>query len=150
MRTDLKPGFFISDIGEDVDVDWLFNRLKETYWGGWLTRTQLDVAIGHSFCFSLFREVRPKPATQIGFAMVVSDMATFSSVQHVIIESGYRGQGFGTMLMKHVVEHPCVANTISIISTKDRHSFYRKSGFENTKCMKRNPSRFPYENTKST
>lgn len=140
MKTTLKPGFFVSDATADVDFDWLFNRIKETYWGGWLTRIQFARALERSHCFSLFRELDGKPPTQVGFARVISDGETFSSITDVLIESGYRNQGLGTLLMKHVIAQPYVSKTISVLSTKDQHSWYRKFGYINSvKCQQRNP-----------
>lgn len=135
----MKDEFFISrDVGV-VQHHWLFERLKETYWGKWLSEPQLVGALFESECFSLFRRIEGKPSVQIGFARAVTDKCTFSSVMDVYIETGYRNKGLGTMLMNAVMKDPAIAKTICVISTKDAHRFYRKFGFTNVSAMKHDP-----------
>lgn len=135
-----QAGFVISESFDDLDLDWVVSRIQSSYWGERLTRGKIVASCEGSLCFSLYRTIDDRRRTQVGFARVVSDGQTFSSVMDVFVEAGYRNKGLGTMLMRHVIEHPAVKDTVCVIGTKDRATFYRKLGFAPIKAMQRDPS----------
>ena len=121
--------YFVSTDDKLLDLEWIVERLtRHTYWGAWLTGPQLKRAFENSVCFGLYL-VTTEGRKQVGFARVVSDLSTFSSVMDVFIEETLRHKGLGTLLMEHVVAHPSVRGTICIMSTKDAAQFYERFGF---------------------
>lgn len=137
------PVISISNDKWRLDLPWVCKSLKESYWGGHLSDSQIITAIANSLCFGVY-EIIPNAfkAKQIGFARVVTDHACFSSVTDVIIDEAYRGRGYGTTLMQAVVAHPSVAGTISILASRDARALYAKVGYSPTNfVMQRNPTR---------
>ena len=132
----------------DLDRQWVIDSLMQAYWAkDHLTPEKIGEAICSSLCFGLYKEKWSIEHgcnvidCQIGFARVVTDGAVFSSVMDVWIDPDERGKGHGTRLMKEVLAHPSVKNTICIISTRDAFDFYARLGFELcTGTMKRNPT----------
>lgn len=128
----------------DKDIAWVVSRLLKAPWGHWLSPERIAEACARSMCFGLFRVGDRK---LVGFARVVSDGVTFSSVMDFYIEEGYRGQGLGTLLMQHVVSHPAVCRTVSILSARTALDpakvtrFYRKFGYIGTPAMMRDPDK---------
>ena len=53
---------------------------NDSYWAQTRTREQTDIAIANSICFGLYHGER-----QVGFARVVSDLATFAYVGDVYV-----------------------------------------------------------------
>jgi GNAT superfamily N-acetyltransferase len=73
---------------------------------------------------------------QIGFARVVSDLATFAYVGDVFVLKEFRGQGLSKWLMETIVEHPDLQGLRRwLLATKDAHGLYAQYGFA--------PLRFP-------
>ncbi len=121
-----------------LDFPWLCRTLRATYWGARWTDERIRQAVANSLTFGAY--IAPGHQ-QIGFARVVTDRATFSSVMDVVVEPQFRRQGVGTALMKAVVAHPCVSGTICVLDTRDCDAFYAPFGFVRDKMvMKRNPA----------
>ncbi len=110
----------------DIDHEWLFRTLKESYWGWFYSREKILVACRNSLCFSAYVE---NPRRHIGFARVITDGAITSTINDVIVDERWRGLLVGTRLMQHVIAHPLVAPTICVLKTRDAHGFYTKFGF---------------------
>lgn len=121
----MPPEFQISTDKTRLDLPWVCIELRHQYWGGWLNDEQIRSAIAYSLCFGLYHNT-----TQVGFARVVTDSHIFSSVMDVVITQPLRRRGLGTMLMQAVVEHPSVANTISILNSRDMFPFYTRFGYK--------------------
>jgi ribosomal protein S18 acetylase RimI-like enzyme len=132
-----QAGFVISESTDDLDLDWVVNRIQSSHWGARLSPERIIASCRSSLCFSLHRTVDPRRHTQIGFARVVSDGQTFSSLMDVFIESGYRNRGLGSMLVRHVLDHPAVKGTVCILATRDKQNWYRKFGFTSIKAMQK-------------
>lgn len=58
-------------------------------------------AIRNSLCFGVF-----DGATQVAFARVVTDRATYAYLCDVFVLEAYRGRGVGTRMMEAVLAHP--------------------------------------------
>ncbi len=121
-----------------LDFPWLCRTLRATYWGAGWTDGRIRQAVEHSLIFGAYLQPDHQ---QIGFARVVTDRATFSSVMDVVVDPQHRRQGVGTALMKAVVAHPCVSGTVCVLDTRDMDPFYERFGFARKKTvMMRNPA----------
>jgi GNAT superfamily N-acetyltransferase len=67
---------------------------------------------------------------QVGFARVVTDLATFAYVADVFVVDAYRGQGLSKWLMECILDHPDLRDVRRWhLVTRDAHQLYAKFGF---------------------
>jgi GNAT superfamily N-acetyltransferase len=95
---------------------------------GWAKGIPLETllrGIEHSICFGGFLG-----ATQVAFARVISDCATFANLVDVFVLPAYRGLGYGKALMTAIVEHPQLQGLRRFtLATADAHGLYAQFGF---------------------
>lgn len=133
---DTNRSFTVSTDKWRLNLPWVVNQIKWSYWGSWLEEGQILAAIENSTCFGLYMDDLidsgeiVATGRQVGFCRVVGDGHIFSSIMDVVIEEELRCQGLGTILMKEVVKHPSVAKTINILSTRDALGFYENHGWQ--------------------
>ena len=122
----VKDRFTIETDKSRLDVDAIQSFLEnDSYWAKTRTREQTEVAIANSICFGLYHGER-----QIGFARVVSDLATFAYVGDVYVLDEFRGQGLSKWLMETIIAHPDLQGLRRwILATFDAHGLYEKYGF---------------------
>lgn len=99
--------FMISTDKSLLDFDIIHGFIsEESYWGLGRSREVMEKAMNNStYCFGVYHESN-SVRTQIGFARVISDLATFGYIADVFILPHYRGKGIGKWLIKTVVNHP--------------------------------------------
>lgn len=121
----LEQGFWLTSDNDKMDVDAVHQFLSATYWSPAIPHDTVRRAIQGSLCFGLFHG-----DSQIGFARVVTDRATFAYLCDVYVLEAYRGKGLGEWLMKFVLEHPGLQGLrrFSLV-TRDAHGLYAKLGF---------------------
>ena len=126
MNETIEMEFTISTDKELLDIDLVQEFLsKESYWANNRTLEQTKTAIDNSICFGAYQGDR-----QIGFARVVSDMATFAYLGDVFILDEFRGHGLGKILMKAVLEYPDLQGLRRwVLATRDAHGLYEQFGF---------------------
>lgn len=116
----------ISSDRERMDVDAIHAFLTRTYWARGIPRETMQRAIEHSLCFGVFQG-----ATQVGFARVISDQATFAYLADVYLLDAHRGQGLARRLVRAVLAHPRLQGLRRwLLVTRDAHALYRPHGFE--------------------
>ena len=96
----------------------------ESYWASGISRTVLQRALAHSLCFGGYLG-----RSQVAFARVVTDRATFAHLKDVFVLPEFRGRGFGTALMQAVMAHPDLLAVAFTLATDDAHTLYEKFGF---------------------
>lgn len=103
--------------------EFLANR---SYWARDIPLEVVERSIEHSVCFGVYYR-----GTQVGFARVITDFATFAYLADVFIEEPHRGAGLGKWLVGTVVEHPGLAGLRMIsLGTQDAHGLYERYGFK--------------------
>lgn len=125
----MKVGFgeFTIDTDKELlDLDAIQKFLVEdSYWARERTLEQTRTAIENSICFGVYHN-----GQQIGFARVVSDLATFAYVGDVYVIEEFRGRGISKRLMEAVIAHPDLQGLRRwVLATRDAHSLYEKYGF---------------------
>ena len=97
--------YVISTDPRRLDLEAIHRFLSN--WPGWETegipRPTLEQAMSNSLCFGVYEGER-----QIGFARVVTDLATFAFILDDYIEESHRGRGLGKWLMQSMREHPAL------------------------------------------
>src|SRR4051812_7219311 len=89
-----------------LDVNVIHQFLsEESYWAKGIPKNIVEKSISNSLCFGLFFQ-----SSQIGFARLVTDKATFAYVADVFILQEHRGKGLGKWLMKTMQAHPELQN----------------------------------------
>jgi GNAT superfamily N-acetyltransferase len=117
--------YIISEDKKKLDVDFIHRELAESYWAKKIPRSIVERAIENSMCFGLF-----DGETQIGFARVITDKATFAYLCDVIITSSHRGKGAGKQLMTYIMAHPDLQGLRRFtLATQDAHGLYEQYGF---------------------
>ncbi|KOV09479.1 hypothetical protein ADK60_41115 [Streptomyces sp. XY431] len=129
MTTELPDGYEISTDPARLDAALIHRWLSEdAYWALGRSREKQDLAIAGSLNFGVYESAS---GTQIGYARVVTDHATFAWLCDVYIAPAARGRGLGTALATAVRDHlaPYGLRRL-LLATADAHTVYAKVGFE--------------------
>jgi GNAT superfamily N-acetyltransferase len=120
--------------GVAFEIDTDKTRLDRTLVHGFLTGSHwargiplplVERAIENSLAFGLYREGR-----QVGFARVVSDLATFAYLADVFVLPPERGQGLALWLVRTILAHPDLQGLRRwLLGTRNAHGLYRRCGF---------------------
>jgi len=129
-KTWQKPNYIISTHLSLLQIPRIHGFLsKEAYWCLNIPLTVVENAIKNSLCFGVYHQT-DNGLTQVGFARIVTDHATFAWLCDVYIETQFRGQGLSKWLVECVLSHPALKGLRRIcLATKDAHSLYKKYGF---------------------
>ncbi|MGC1106292.1 MAG: GNAT family N-acetyltransferase [Candidatus Acidiferrales bacterium] len=121
-----KDDFHITTAFDRLNLDVIHGYLaRESYWASGIPRATVEKSMQNSLCFGLFHG-----KTQIGFARVISDCATFAYLADVFVLPKYRGQGLAKWLMECIMAHPELRGLRRwLLVTRDAHGLYQKSGF---------------------
>jgi N-acetylglutamate synthase-like GNAT family acetyltransferase len=126
MKQAAEPEFEISTDKSRLNLDVIHRFLSEkSYWANKRSLEQTKTAIENSICFGVYHN-----GSQIGFARVISDKATFAYIGDVFILDEFRGRGLSKMLMQTMLEHPDLQGLRRwVLATKDAHGLYEQFGF---------------------
>lgn len=129
-----RDEFEISTEKSKLQIDIIYRFLsEESYWARTRTPEQMRRAIDNSLCFGVYRGQR-----QIGFARVISDLATFAYIGDVFVLPEYRGRGLSKWLMETIVGHPDLQGLRRwLLATKDAHGLYSQFGFDTLRFPER-------------
>lgn len=118
--------YSISTDKSKLDVNAIHNYLcHKSYWAKGRSLERVRKSIDNSICFGLY-DANDK---MLGFARVVTDKVVFAYLMDLFVFEDYRGKGLGTMLVKHIVEHPDFQVRLWFLGTADAHGLYEKFGF---------------------
>ncbi|WP_424213397.1 GNAT family N-acetyltransferase [Streptomyces sp. BI20] len=126
--TELPTGHEISADPDRLDRARVHAWLSEdAYWALGRTREKQEQAIDHSLNFGVYDRA---DGSQVGYARVVTDLATFAWLCDVYVARESRGQGLGHALVEAVLEHlaPYELRRV-MLATADAHGVYAVSGF---------------------
>ena len=99
--------------------------LSQSYWAKDISKKVVSLSIENSLCFGLYDET-----TQIGFARVITDYATFAYLCDLFIVESQRNKGLGKWLVESVRNHsPLKAIPVWLLATRDAHGLYSQIGF---------------------
>ncbi len=120
--------YVISTDKNRLDLDVVHQYLsQESYWAKGRTRDVQELAIEHSH---LVVGVYGADGAQVGFARMVTDLATWAWLCDVFVLPEHQGGGLGTAMVETIVEHPDVANIgLQFLATADAHGLYAKVGY---------------------
>ena len=118
--------YLISTDPARLDVEAIHSFLSnETYWARGRELETVRRSIKNSLPFGLY-----KGDQQIGFALLITDFATFAWLADVYVLDSERGRGLGAWLCETIFSHPeLVGLRRWVLATKDAHELYRRFGF---------------------
>ncbi|MDQ2715907.1 MAG: GNAT family N-acetyltransferase [Chloroflexota bacterium] len=120
-----RGAYLISTDRQRLDLTVIHGFLTRAYWSTGIALEIVQRGIEHSLNFGVYLEDQ-----QIGFARVVTDMATFAYLADVFVLEAYRGQGLGVWLVETIMAHPDLQGLRRwTLATRDAHTLYQKVGF---------------------
>ncbi|MDB4293193.1 GNAT family N-acetyltransferase [Maribacter sp.] len=123
----MDKDFLISTDKSLLNIDFIHEFIRDSYWGQGRTMEQTKKTIENSFCFGMYSKSR----NQIGFARVVTDYAFFGYFMDVIIAPEYQGKGLGKVLVDTMLANETIQILQTVaLKTKDAHELYEKFGFK--------------------
>jgi GNAT superfamily N-acetyltransferase len=121
----IRDEYALSSDPNRLDLELIHAFLSTSYWSLGLPREVLLRAIDGSLCFGVYQG-----KSQVGFARVITDKATFAYLCDVFVLESYRGRGLGRWLMEAVVNHPDLRGLRRfVLVTRDAHGLYEQFGF---------------------
>lgn len=118
-----------------LDLDAIYAFLSTCYWSPGIARERVERAIRNSMCFGAYdtdqpRAGNPSKPSQVGFARVITDRATYAYLCDVFVLESHRGRGASKLLMRTITEHPDLQGLRRFcLMTRDAHGLYSQFGF---------------------
>lgn len=122
----MTSDYTISDDKKKLDLDVIHQFLsKEAYWCKNIPIEIVKRSIDNSLCFGVYQG-----SNQVGFARVITDMATFGYLADVFILSEHRGKGLSKQLVAFIMAYPALQGLRRMmLFTLDAHGLYTQFGF---------------------
>ncbi|WP_339627155.1 GNAT family N-acetyltransferase [uncultured Maribacter sp.] len=122
----MEQKYFISTDKDLLDIKAIQKFIANSYWGNNRSLEEVKKTIENSYCFGIYTSDKE----QIGFARVVTDYIYFGYFMDVIILDKFQGQGFGKILVEHMLADTTIKNLKTLaLKTKDAHQLYERYGF---------------------
>ena len=129
QREARRGTYVISDDPSRLDVEAVHAFLTRSYWSPGIPLDLVRRAAAGSLCFGVYLAAE-RGETQVGFARVITDRATFAYLADVYILEEHRGQGLATWLVDVILAHPDLQGLRRwMLATRDAHGLYAKFGF---------------------
>ena len=120
-----KDNFTVSTDPAKLDRTLIHDFLSNSYWAKNMPREILEKSIKHSLNYGVYLE-----DSQIGYARVLTDYATFAYLADVFIIETHRRKGLSKWLMECILSHPELQKIRTwMLKTTDAHGLYEKFGF---------------------
>ncbi|GGW88879.1 GNAT family N-acetyltransferase [Streptomyces noursei] len=127
MTTTREDGYELSTDPDRLDVDLVHHWLStDAFWALGRSRETVEQAARASVNFA----VHAPDGSQVAYARVVTDRATFAWLCDVYVAPEHRGRGLGTWLAGAVRDHlaPYRLKRV-LLTTPDAHEIYARAGF---------------------
>lgn len=109
-----------------MDLDAVHEFLANSYWARGLPLETFRRATENSLCFGVLSPSN----TQVAFARVITDSATYAYLADVFVIAEYRKRGISKWLLQEILEHSQLQGLRRImLATRDAHELYRQQGF---------------------
>jgi len=119
-------GYRISSVQSEMNAESIHEFISQSYWAKGIPLETLKKAIRNSLCFGIFN----CEGTQVGFARMITDSATYAYLADVYVLEEYRGKGLSKWLMQEIMSHPELQGLRRMtLATLDAHGLYEKYGF---------------------
>ncbi len=120
-------GYHISSQVKDMDLSVIHGYLSHSYWAKNIPLNTMETAINNSLCFGVFTT----SGSQVAFARMITDTATFAYLSDVFVLEEHRGKGISKWLMQEIIDHPKLQGIRRMaLATSDAHGLYQQFGFK--------------------
>lgn len=114
----------------EMDIDAIHHYLSNSYWSENVPKSVIVKAVENSLCFGVLAIEANGSETQVGFARMITDYATFAYLADVYILEEHRGKGLSKKTMEKIIQHPQLQGLRRMmLATRDAHGLYEKFGF---------------------
>lgn len=97
-------GVEVSTDKSRLDVEIVQAMLRQSYWSLGIPAEVVSNGIRNSLCVGAYE----RSGTQIGFARLATDYATFAYLCDVMVDEAWRGKGIETAMVSALMEQPFV------------------------------------------
>lgn len=120
-----RDSYVISTEQRRLDLDVVHGFLtKESYWAQNRSRAVQEKAIANSLCFGVY-----EGTSQVGFARVVTDYATFGWICDLFVLAAHRKRGLSKWLVECMLSSTELAGLRRLVLlTRDAHGLYKRYG----------------------
>jgi GNAT superfamily N-acetyltransferase len=120
-----RDGYTISTDPARLDRDLIHGYLTQSYWAAGIPREIVERSLRQSLNFGVY-----EGDAQVGFARVVTDLATFAYLAHVFILEAHRGRGLSKWLLETILAHPDLQDVRRWhLVTRDAQGLYAQFAF---------------------
>ena len=120
-----KGEYTISTDKERLDLKTIHAFLASSYWAEAIPVEVVEKSVEHSLCYGVYHK-----GEQVGFARVITDLATFAYLADVFIVEAHRGRGLSKWMMSCIMADPELAGVRRwMLVTRDAHGLYSQFGF---------------------
>jgi len=121
-----QGAYTISTEKERLNIPYIHSFLSnDSYWAKNIPMETVEKSIAGSLCFGVYEGDK-----QVGFARVITDLATVGYLGDVFIDEAYRGRGLSKWLVATIVSHPDLQGLRRfLLATRDAHGLYAQYGF---------------------
>jgi N-acetylglutamate synthase-like GNAT family acetyltransferase len=126
-REEIWNGFLFSTDKNRLDHAYIHQFIStKSYWAKGIPRSIIDQSIENSLTFGVYENSK-----QVGFARMISDLATFGYLADVFVDEGYRKKGLSKHLLEFIFSIKEFESLRRImLGTKDAHTLYEKYNFK--------------------
>lgn len=108
-----------------LDIPFVHAFLTTSTWAAGISLDRVETSIANSLCVGAYDGAR-----QVGFARLVTDLATFGYLCDVFVDEAYRGRGLGRRLSETLLDVPEASSLRRILlATTTAPWLYEKLGF---------------------
>jgi len=126
--------FLYSTDKAKLDISYVHSFLTGSYWAKEISEGLVKKSIENSLCIGIYHNSR-----QVGFARLITDLATFAYLADVFVDEEYRGRGAAKGLMQFILSFDFMSGLRRVIlATRDAHDLYEQFGFQ----LLQRPDRF--------
>ena len=109
-----------------MNLESIHKFISQSYWAEGIPIETLKKGIDNSLCFGVFNS----EGSQVGFARMITDLATYAYLADVYVLEEHQGKGLSKWLMQEIMSHPDLQGLRRMtLATLDAHGLYEKYGF---------------------
>lgn len=121
-----KEGYLISTDPSKLDVPAIHHYLTRSTWAAGIDEETVSLSVQNSLNFGIFHQ-----GSQVGFARLITDYATFAYLCDVYVLEEHQGKGLGRWLMECFHAHPVFEKLRRImLFTTTAPWLYQKFGYQ--------------------
>jgi N-acetylglutamate synthase-like GNAT family acetyltransferase len=123
---ELPAGYLISSDPALLNLDVIHGFISQSYWAKDIPRALVERTLKNSLCWGVYHE-----ASQVGFARVITDKATFAYLADVFVLPEHRGRELSKALVATIRAHPDLQGLRRwMLITVDAQGLYEQFGFK--------------------